>query len=511
MGAYENPPLIIQPNYGEIFAQNAQNIMAIAEQRKEEAARKRKEKEARILQAGEKTSAYVRRANNIKAGALTENITQAALGFGDKKFEIEDAFAKGQLSAEEYNEANFKLEASLSTLASAGSALVQFENTIKDLDLSSYQTNPEVFGLIQAYKDGAVDFEIIDGKVELHYEIEGQKIEVDESWLSNPNSWNVVEKFDSDTVTSGLADVVKKQITEQASTTIQTDDAKVTTTEERYSEAYGTREQRLNQLLNNPIITGLDKEELGSYYKDRIVPNMSEDVENELNNILNSENYKNLSEEQKKEITNSVAEGKWLNKEFNINGTTVKSSNILGLLSKTQLAKEALNKVPPPKRSVATAIDRTTPEVIATPNVVENILSNIESAGENALLQQFGGEAVTVFEEDEETNENIAKRGKVLGITKTSPISFNVSVEIGSGKNKAQKNIQININEEKGQDVLKEIIVQKIENTKGVSSKVKEASLMSINNNFDSWVNSLINNTEENLVGPIDFSQYITN
>jgi len=485
MGAYENPPLIIQPNYGEIFAQNAQNIMAIAEQRKREAERKRKEKEARILQAGEKTSAYVRRANNIKAGALTENITQAALGFGDKKFEIEDAFAKGQLSAEEYNEANYKLEASLNTLASAGSALVQFENAIKDLDLSSYQTNPEVFGLIQAYKNGAIDFEIIDGKVELHYEAEGQKIEVDEAWLSNPNSWNVVEKFDSDTITSGLADVVKKQITEQASTTIQTDDAKVTTTEERYSKAYGTFDDRINQLLNNPIITGLDKEELGSYYKDRIVPNMSKDVKNELNNILNSENYKNLSEEQKKEITDSVTDGKWLNKEFNINGTTVKSSDILGLLSKTQLAKEALNKVPPPRKSVATAIDRTAPPVTTTQNIGGVILNDIEAAGENAKLQQFTGKTISLG--------NVS--GKVVGATKKSDTDFLFSVEIGTGKEKRTVPAEISIAREDGRNAMKELMRQAIAGQQGISQKAKEQSLAMFDEQFNAWLQPKVEDT----------------
>ena len=485
MGAYENPPLIVQPNYGEIFAQNAQNIMAIAEQREEEAARRRKEKEARILQAGEKTSAYVRRANNIKAGALSENITQAALGFGDKKFEIEDAFAKGQMSAEEYNQANFKLEASLNTLASAGNTLVQFENTIKDLDLSSYQTNPEVFGLIQAYKNGAVDFEIIDGKVELHYEVEGQKIEVDEAWLSNPNSWNVVEKFDSNTVTSGLADVVKKQITEQASTTIQTDDAKVTTTEERYSKAYGTFDDRINQLLNNPIITGLDKEELGSYYMDKIAPNMSEDVKNELNNILNSENYKNLSEEQKEEIKNNVVDGKWLNKEFNVNGATVKSSDILGLLSKRQLAKEALNKVPPPRRSVATAIDRTTPPATTTQNIGGVILNDIEAAGENAKLQQFTGKTISLG--------NVS--GRVVGATKKSDTDFLFSVEIGTGKEKRTVPAEISIAREDGRNAMKELMRQAIAGQQGISQKAKEQSLAMFDEQFNAWLQPKVEDT----------------
>ena len=355
MGAYENPPLITQPNYGEIFARNAQNIIAIAKEREEE-------KEAKFLQAAERKTEYSRKATNIKAGALTENVTQVGLGLTDKYFLNEDAFAKGDIDAEQYSINKAKYESTLNALASAGNTIRQFDEALKGLDLSSYQSNPEVFGLIEAYKQGKIDVGIIGGKLELKYEDpDGNTREVDEKWLSNTNSWSVVEKFDSDTVTNSLADIVKKQITEQASTTIQTDDAKVTTTEQRYSAAYGTREQRIEQLYNNSIIQGLDQDELGSYYMDKIVPNISVDVTNELTNILNSENYKDISEEQKKQIQADVNAGQWSNREFKIGDKTVNSSSILSELSKRQLVKEALNKVPQPKVSTATVLDQRTP------------------------------------------------------------------------------------------------------------------------------------------------------
>lgn len=485
MGAYENPPLIIQPNYGEIFAQNAQNIMAIAEQRKEEAARKRKEKEARILQAGEKTSAYVRRANNIKAGALTENITQAALGFGDKKFEIEDAFAKGQMSAEEYNEANFKLEASLNTLASAGSALVQFENTIKDLDLSSYQTNPEVFGLIQAYKDGAVDFEIIDGKVELHYEAGGQKIEVDETWLSNPNSWDVVEKFDSDAVTSGLADVLKKQITNEESRIIETDEGKIATTEQRYSKAYGDENLRRDQLLNNSVVRDLDQNELGSYYKDRLAPNMSMTDLTSLDEMLKSENYAVLNNEQKNKIKSIVQNGDWSNEKIKVGDQEVNIASVLAEFSKRRLVEEAMSKVPAPATRTATTIDQTTPPVTATQNIGGVILNDIEAAGENAKLQQFTGKTISLG--------NVS--GRVVGATKKSDTNFLFSVEIGTGKEKRTVPAEISIAREDGRNAMKELMRQAIAGQQGISQKAKEQSLAMFDEQFNAWLQPKVEDT----------------
>jgi len=487
MGAYENPPLILQPNYGEIFARNAQNIMAIDKQKK-------KEKEAKFLASSERKTDYARRANNIKAGALTENVNDSALKLTDAFFVNEDAFAKGEINAEEYAANKAKYELVLGKLSSTGSGIMQFAKNIEGLNLSNYQPSGEVFGLIDAYKKGAVDIEVIDGEVSLKYtDPDGNIREVEESWLNDPNSWSVVEKFDSDTVTNGLADIVKKQITEQASTTIQTDDAKVTTTEQRYSAAYGTREQRMEQLYNNSIIQGLDQDELGSYYMDKIVPNISADVTNELSNILNSENYKDLSEEQKKQIQADVNAGQWSNREFKIGDKTINSAGILSELSKRQLVKEALNKVPQPKVSTATVLDQRTPEVTTMPNIGSVILNDIEAAGENAKLQQFTGKTISLG--------NVS--GKVVGATKKSDTDFLFSVEIGTGKEKRTVPAEISVAREDGRNAMKELIRQAIAGQQGISQKAKENAIMSINSDFDKWVNSLIQNAPDNYIGPV--------
>lgn len=361
MGAYENPPLITQPNYGEIFSRNAQNIMAIVQQRQEEQKQKNKEKEQKFLAASERKTDFSRRASNIKAGALTENVTQIGFDLTDKYYQNEDLFAKGEIDAEQYSLNKAQYESILNGISSTGTTIRQFEETIKDLDLSAYQPNAEVFGLIEAYKQGKVDAEIVDGQIELKYEDpQGNIQSVDGSWLNNVKSWSVVEKFNSETVTNGLAKVIKDQLTQQVSKVVDTDTSRVTTTEERYSEAYGTKEQRLNQLMQNPVVQGLDEEDLGSYYMDRIVPNMSSDVTSELNSILNSENYKGLSDDQKKQIIEDVNNGVWSNKDLDVNGKTVNSSSVLMELSRRQLVKEALNKVPAPRTQISTQINTET-------------------------------------------------------------------------------------------------------------------------------------------------------
>jgi hypothetical protein len=218
-----------------------------------------------------------------------------------------------------------------------------------------------VLGLIKAYKEGRVDAEIIDGRLELKYEVDGKVFDVDEGWLSNPNSWNVVEKFDSDPVTDGLAEGLKKQITDEASRTIQTDDAKITTSEQRYSKAYGTVEDRRNQLLSNSIVRDLDQNELGSYYKDRIVPNMSGADIQSLNEMLNSENYSVLTDDQKNKIKSIVQNGDWSNEKIKVGDQEVNISSVLTEFSRRRLVEEAMNKVPAPATRTATALDQRTP------------------------------------------------------------------------------------------------------------------------------------------------------
>lgn len=396
MGAYENPPLITQPNYGEIFSRNAQNIMAIVQQRQEEQKQKNKEKEQKFLAASERKTDFSRRASNIKAGALTENVTQIGFDLTDKYYQNEDLFAKGEIDAEQYALNKSQYESVLNGISSTGATIRQFEETIKDLDLSSYQPNAEVFGLIEAYKQGKVDAEIIDGQIELKYEDpQGNIQSVDGSWLNNVKSWSVVEKFDSETVTNGLAKAVKDQLTQQVSKVVDTDTSRVTTTEQRYSEAYGTKEQRLNQLMQNSVVQNLDQEDLGSYYMDKIVPNMSSDVTSELNSILNSENYKGLSSDQKKQIIEDVNNGVWSNKDLDVNGKTVNSSSILMELSKRQLVKEALSKVPEPQVSKQVVVseakteqkqlNKTNDYITKTPITKEQWDSVIKTGGNKSI------------------------------------------------------------------------------------------------------------------------------
>jgi hypothetical protein len=351
MGAYENPPMIQTPNYGDIISRNVQNIVAIGEQ-------KRKEKEAKILAAGERKTEYARRAGNIKAGALTENINQIGLGLTDSYTQNEDLFAKGQISAEEYANNKSKYETALNTLSTAGSTIREFGESIKKLDISGYQENPELIALVDAYKRGAVDAQIVDGKVELHYEApDGSIMEVDETWLSNQDSWNITEKFNSDEITTDLAKIVEGQINQEVSTKVTNEDGTVTTSEERYSQAYGTEEKRLNQIMQNKVVSGLDRQELGSYYMDKVSSNIDAQTDADLEAVLNAQN---LSEEQKKQIKQDVASGSWSNREFKNNDKNpVNSGDILREVAKRKLAKEVLEKVSPPKVKVQTAVDET--------------------------------------------------------------------------------------------------------------------------------------------------------
>ena len=347
MGAYQNPPLIQMPNYGEIVARNVQNIMAIVNQRKEKQEGLVKERENKFLKAGEQKTAFAKKAQNIKAGALTENVNDIAFSLVDKNSINEDLFAKGEITAEEYSNNKSQYEMVLNGLSGTGAAVREFSENIKDLDLSSYQENAPIIGLIEAYKNGAVDAEIIDGQVELHYMAGDQKIVVDQSMLNDPNTWSVVEKFDSDEITTELAKVVEQQINNQVTNEYSTENGVVLTTEERYSQAYGTKEQRIDQIMQNKVVSGLDRQELGSYYMDRVSADIDAKSDEDLNAVLDAYG---LSEEQKSQVKSDVSQGVWSSRDFKNNDKKpVNSGDILREVAKRKLAKEVLDKVRPPK------------------------------------------------------------------------------------------------------------------------------------------------------------------
>lgn len=356
MGAYENPPLIQIPNYGEIISRNVQNLLAISEQ-------KRKEKDERFLAAGENKTGFARRASNIKAGALTQNLNDIGLKITDLNSKNEDLFAKKQIDAETYANNKAEYETILNTLSISGTTIKEFGEEIKNLDLSAYQNNPELFGLIKAYQEGALDAEIIDGKIELHYMEGDQKIEVDEAWLSNRDSWGVTEKLNIEDFAQDIARKVEGQLSQEITTKKLTDKGSTMTSEQLYSEAYGTPAQRLNQIMQDSRIATLSNDELAAYYMDNLNKKINtSDLDYET--VLNEYN---LSEEQKEQIRGDIDSGKWSNREFeNKDGKTVNSGDILRQVSKRKIAQDILSRVKQPKSAVETVIDKRTPETSAS-------------------------------------------------------------------------------------------------------------------------------------------------
>lgn len=406
MGAYENPPMIQTPNYGEIFSRNVQNLITVGEEKK-------KEKETKFLAAGERKTEYARRAGNIKAGALTENINNIGLGLTDSYSENENLFAQGKISAEEYANNKSKYETALNTLSTAGSTIREFGEAIKNMDLSSYQENGELIALVDAYKRGALDAQIVDGQVELHYEApDGSIIQVDEKWLSNQDSWNLNEKFDSDQITTDLASVVEKQINTEVTNKTTTDAGVVMSSEERYSQAYGTEQKRLDQIMQNKVVSGLDRQELGSYYMDKVSSNIDANSDADLNAVLNAQN---LTEKQKQQIKEDVSKGQWSNRDFE----SVNSGDILREVAKRKLAREVLEKVRPPKKSVQTAEDQTTSDFdtelakytdTSSTQQLENIKMLRQTVEDNKYGYQVKDGFGYVTQNDEEGNPTLVEK-----------------------------------------------------------------------------------------------------
>ena len=74
MGAYENPQIIQQPDYGQIFLKNFQAGFAQAEAAKQRAEDRRQKQKNKDQRLADKELTFAMKAGEIEAGDLTADI-----------------------------------------------------------------------------------------------------------------------------------------------------------------------------------------------------------------------------------------------------------------------------------------------------------------------------------------------------------------------------------------------------------------------------------------------------
>lgn len=374
MGAYENPPIIKVPNFAEIFNRNfmpglkagiakqekrealeAQQQAAIRKQQVEEA-KQRKIAEGKSLEYTEK---FQEKISKIKGGSLQQGLQQEASSMTDAFYKNENDYANGVIDFDTYSAKRLGLNSAIDTMSSFGNSMSEFEKSLEKIDISNYQDNEKLIGLIAAWKQGKLvpSYDEENGSVELVYEVDGKIIDVDETWLTNPESWTVNQKFDANTFLSEASDSIADQVFDSQ---VQTTEGDVTSTvvTKVWRPGYENEEKRFQTFLNSGAVNNLSDSDLGSYYMDNLAGSVSsEDID--LKNTLNK--YK-LTEEQKSKISAAIDSGEFIRE---VDGAD--AGKVIRDFAKIKLAKQAVamanEKSPEGLVEESTKISETKPTV----------------------------------------------------------------------------------------------------------------------------------------------------
>lgn len=157
MGAYENPPIITPPNYGEIFMKNFMSMSQYARKVKAEKSAD-PGKANRIKEAKTAMQDYRKESKAVRKGATGVELTKVIDNGRTFINDISNKYIAGSISWDEYNNGINKTDGLLNTLntlkdrfALEGEALEKLEKA----GISNYQTSP-AGGLITAFKNNQV-------------------------------------------------------------------------------------------------------------------------------------------------------------------------------------------------------------------------------------------------------------------------------------------------------------------------------------------------------------------
>jgi len=354
MGAYENPPIITPPNYGEIFMKN---FITMFDYTKKLKAEKTTDpgKANRIKEAKAAMQDYRKESKAVRKGATGVELTKVIDNGRTFINDISNKYIAGSISWDEYNNGINKADGLLNTLntlkdrfALEGQALEELEKA----GISNYQTSP-AGGLITAFKNNQVIPEVNED-----YELTGltytiydkknnpitQTIPIDA--LSDKRFFSVNESYVTEY--GGLKESLEKiyagkdRLDVSFEKTTKTDTGSVTKKYRGWKNNYDPA-IAIENSKELAIVLNSD-ENAGSIYEDILTLNWDKDQYIALANELIKENK--LTGNNAEIFREIIESGEYRNIDFSgdeLEGK-VSAKNIINNWSKKQIAKEISNK-----------------------------------------------------------------------------------------------------------------------------------------------------------------------
>lgn len=454
MGAYENPPIITPPDYGEIFIRNFNTAVAQAEAAKQRAEARREKIKAEQQRLDDKILAFDLQRTSIKAGDLTQSLQQQTTFLADDFAENERLYSEGRISREKYNSNRLSAFRKLNEMKNIGAILTQQSKEFDDANINQSLYQGEAvggLGLLNAWKQGKIKFSYVGDEIEMYY---GDKaIPVDMETLQSGKFFNINEKIQI--TNERLKDIgggrmLKKEAV-IGDTFVDKDGIKKNRKQDKYSLSQENNvfiENKIKEYMNNSQMNDLFKNEQdrGSIFMDDVLQKIAvKDKEGNYKLTKEGINFieKTFDDPDQIKLAKAAVESG----EYNENNAV-----LLDQISKRDIAQRAFNIVDP---GLQVAI---TPAVAKTddkdPNNIEKVTSDIASplingkfTDENDMQNyfenyKFNGKRILSVESIPDTSRGEGELGPTPFITK-------VKITFAEGSKQDEKIIDLSDDNQK--------------------------------------------------------------
>jgi len=209
MGAYENPQIIQQPDYGQIFLKNFQAGFAQAEAVKDRANARREKQKNKDQKLADRELAFAMKAGEIEAGELTADVQNFAYKAADNFSENERLWADNKISRDVYSKNRAAAFRKLQELNSLGKILQTQSENYDNLNASAYQKDPRSQKLLEAWEKKQIKFRYVGDDLEVYFKDGNDNVLVDINDLNKGDFFNINKKYK-------LQDVQYKNLTSAA-------------------------------------------------------------------------------------------------------------------------------------------------------------------------------------------------------------------------------------------------------------------------------------------------------
>lgn len=452
MGAYENPQIIVPPDYGEIFRKNFEASKAQAEAAKERAQARRDKIKADNQRLDDRILQFDLARQEIKAGDLTQSLQQQTNFLADDFAENERLYSENQISREEYNKNRTSAFRKLNEMKGLAGILTQQSKEIQNVDQSDYQGGAvNGIGLIDAWKKGEIKFQYVGDEIEMYYKDgDGNTQIVDTNSLQEGEFFNINEKYAVSTeqlknIGGGKTFQAEHR---QGDTIKNANGVTVTLQEDQYRAGVSNevfKEEKIREFTSNAEMQKLfdNNQDAGSIYMDTVIKELTvKEKTTDGKEVLKlSENGRDLinstfGDKPKEEIDliiSQIESGQYNN---------ANKSN-LDQLSKRYVAEQSWNQL---KGNLRTAKSTTTDKTVDIPfnpsdidNYVGELYKNFQASDRamseptvNRMVDYLNannnGKYGYTIMKNEETNEymfyNLDGNGNILTRKTGLPIDF---------------------------------------------------------------------------------------